>query len=103
MKRRNFILSSLTAAPIVASGNTLFNNPERQAKSFVVKKGEARFGVHTPFKGVNPNDLKISKKDTEGSVAMFEYIGIEKTALRCISTLSKMKFFMLQRANIYFK
>ena len=45
---------------------------------FVVKAGDARFGVHTPYKGVNPNDVKISGKDTGGQLAVFEYIGHEK-------------------------
>ncbi|MBX2952829.1 MAG: cupin domain-containing protein [Leadbetterella sp.] len=72
MQRRKFIasaaaLASVAAAPEVFAGN----NP----KPFVVKAGEARFGVHTPFKGVNPNDLKISGKDTNGQLAVFEYTG----------------------------
>jgi quercetin dioxygenase-like cupin family protein len=77
MERRNFILSSLTAAPVVASSKNLFD-PERNAKPFLVKAGETRFGIHTPYRGVNPNDLKISKKDTNGAIAMYEYIGTEK-------------------------
>jgi quercetin dioxygenase-like cupin family protein len=77
MKRRNFILTSLTAAPVVASA-TKWNTPLSNPKPFVVKNGEARFGEHTPYRGVNPNDIKISKKDTEGGAAMFEYIGFEK-------------------------
>ena len=77
MKRRNFILSSLVAAPVLASANNL-KTTERTPKPFVVKAGEARFGVHTPFRGVNPNDLKVSQKDTAGTMAIFEYIGTEK-------------------------
>lgn len=46
---------------------------------FVVKAGEARSGIHTPFKGINANDVKISGKDTGGQLAVFEYIGKEKT------------------------
>ena len=45
---------------------------------FIVKAGEARFGVHTPYRGINANDLKISGKDTNGQLAVFEYIGNEK-------------------------
>jgi mannose-6-phosphate isomerase-like protein (cupin superfamily) len=78
MKRRNFILSSLVASPMILSKSSL-KLTNSKSKAFTVKAGEARYGVHTPFKGVNPNDLKISKNDTDGSLAMFEYIGNEKT------------------------
>lgn len=49
------------------------------AKPFIVKSGEARSGIHTPFKGINANDVKISGKDTNGQLAVFEYIGKERT------------------------
>jgi quercetin dioxygenase-like cupin family protein len=77
MKRRHFMLSSLAAAPLIAAGQTHIE-PKPNGKPFVIKMGEARFGTHTPYRGVNPNDLKISKKDTGGMAAMFEYIGTEK-------------------------
>jgi hypothetical protein len=43
---------------------------KKHSQSFIVKSGEARFGVHTPFMGVNPNDVKISGKDTNGQLAV---------------------------------
>lgn len=77
MRRRNFILSTFLASPIIVWGMNLkkMSNP---SKGFTVKAGEARFGIHTPFRGVNPNDMKISSKDTDGSVSVFEYIGTQK-------------------------
>ncbi len=77
MKRRNFILSTLAATPLLATAQNNHSTKDK-VKPFVVKSGEARFGVHTPYRGVNPNDLKVSKKDTEGSISMFEYVGNEK-------------------------
>lgn len=47
-------------------------------KAFVVKAGESRFGVPTPFFGVNPNDLFLSSKDTKGSLSAFYYKGVQK-------------------------
>lgn len=52
---------------------------ERADKPFLVKAGEARFNKRTPFRGINPNDLKVSAKDTNGNLAIFEYAGKEKT------------------------
>ncbi len=76
MQRRKFL--SVTSL-VLAMGTV----PESKAKvtsanSFIVKAKEARFGIHTPFMGVNPNDVKISGKDTNGQLAVFEYVGTQK-------------------------
>jgi quercetin dioxygenase-like cupin family protein len=70
-------MSSLAATPFLGSAKTLTTS-NKGIKPFVVKSGEARFGLHTPYRGVNPNDLKVSNKDTEGAIAMFEYTGTQK-------------------------
>lgn len=76
MKRRNFLVAgaSLTLPSVTFSYKAFL-----PSAPFMVKAGNARFGVHTPYKGINPNDLKISGKDTNGQLAVFEYIGNEKT------------------------
>jgi quercetin dioxygenase-like cupin family protein len=79
MERRKFIV---TTAALTAFGSDLLAFPEfnmEEKGGFLVRSGEARHGKHTPFKGVNPNDLKISSKDTDGQLSVFEYIGLEKT------------------------
>ena len=47
-------------------------------KGFKVNSGEARFGIHYNMKGVTLNtlDLKISGKDVENKVAVFEQTGL---------------------------
>ena len=76
MHRRTFLTSTLAvsalAAQADAGGHTATPTP------FIVKAGDARFGVHTPYRGINANNLKISGKDTNGQLAVFEYIGKEK-------------------------
>lgn len=79
MERRKFIV---TTAALSVFGSDLMALPfekEGEKIGFLVKSGDARHGKHTPFKGINPNDLKISSKDTGGQMSVFEYIGIEKT------------------------
>ncbi len=79
MLRRNFIKVSVFGFPLLASQ---WNAPQiLQGKSgaVVVRAGDSRFGVPTPFKGVNPNDLKLSSKDTNGQLSTFWYKGMEKT------------------------
>jgi quercetin 2,3-dioxygenase len=48
------------------------------AKAYVLRSGESRFGFPTPFLGVNPNDLKVSSKDTSGKLSTFDYVGNQK-------------------------
>ena len=82
MKRRNFLAATLVAPAAAASGTGLHTEAATingAITPFVVKSGEARSGIHTPFKGINVNDVKISGKDTAGQLAVFEYIGKEKT------------------------
>lgn len=76
MQRRTFITSTLAVSAFTAQVEP--HNPLIPPKSFTVKAGNARFGIHTPYRGVNANDVKISGKDTNGQLAVFEYVGIEK-------------------------
>ncbi len=77
MKRKNFLLSALipVALPPLFSGK-IFSKP-RTGKGFKVSAGEARFGKHITMKGITPNtlDIKISGKDTDGELAVFQQTG----------------------------
>jgi quercetin dioxygenase-like cupin family protein len=75
MQRRKFLASALAATATSTLAQPI--QPDKP-QPFVVKKGQARFGVHTPYRGINPNDIKISGKDTQGQLAVFEYLGHEK-------------------------
>jgi quercetin 2,3-dioxygenase len=81
MKRRTFLLTTTAA--------TVFELPEQSAqagvqsaktpgKGFVIKAGADRFGEKTKLFGVTPNDIKVSTKDTSGTLSIFEYNGREK-------------------------
>ena len=50
----------------------------RTIKGFKVGSGEARFGTHYKLKGVTLNilDIKISGKDTENDISVFEQTGL---------------------------
>lgn len=50
----------------------------RTDKGFKVGAGAARFGIHYKMKGVTQNtlDVKISGKDTENDLAVFEQTGL---------------------------
>ncbi len=77
MKRTSFLKLSLSAftliaAPLASIAGKIRNyNP---IKGFKIKAGEGRYHGHLKLKGVNANvmDIKISGKDTNGDLAIFE-------------------------------
>lgn len=77
MKRRRFMLASFSTVLL-----TWFPKPLRAAVQinpggFRVKAGESRTGKHLKMKGVTYNvlDLKVSSKDTNGTLSVFEQTG----------------------------
>jgi quercetin dioxygenase-like cupin family protein len=89
MKRNKFILTLLTttaAGSLVTHSQSQtddVNKPKvntRLDKGFVTKAGEGRIHGHIQLKGVNVNilDVKVSSKDTEGDLAIFEQTGLSQ-------------------------
>jgi quercetin dioxygenase-like cupin family protein len=89
MKRNKFILTLLTTT---AAGSLATHSQSqtddisktkfkaRLDKGFVTKAGEGRIHGHIQLKGVNVNilDVKVSGKDTEGDLAIFEQTGLSQ-------------------------
>jgi quercetin dioxygenase-like cupin family protein len=73
MKRNKFIVALLTALPVVAWTQTT-KLDSYKGKAFKAKAGEGRYHGHLQLKGVNQNilDVKVSGKDTDGALAIFE-------------------------------
>ncbi len=79
MKRKQFLLTTATAIPALLANNTVkAQKSERPKKGFVVKASESRFGEKTLVGGKSPNNIKVSQKDTNNDLTVFEYIGNEK-------------------------
>ncbi len=77
MRRRRYIWTALALFPLSSFARMSTNIMERTKKGFKVKSGEARYGKHYKMKGVTLNvlDIKISSKDTDGDLAVFEQNG----------------------------
>ncbi|QDK81537.1 cupin domain-containing protein [Spirosoma sp. KCTC 42546] len=73
MMRRKFLQTTLAAAPLAAT-TARSSTIDRPTKGFKVNAGEGRFHGHIQLKGVNSNilDVKVSGKDTNGDLAVFE-------------------------------
>lgn len=82
MQRKEFLLTSLLASPVLALAGNFTHKKNTTGNStkepFVVDTGKSRFGHEIKFLGVHPNDLKISSKDTGGQLSVFEYTGLGK-------------------------
>jgi quercetin dioxygenase-like cupin family protein len=77
MRRKNFLLTALALLPVSVFARMKSIANLRHDKGFKVASGEARFGRHYKMKGVTLNtlDIKISGKDTEKDLAVFEQTG----------------------------
>ena len=82
MQRRDFLglaLPSLGILPFLPTSLPGLLPGRVATEGFVVRAGQSRFGVPMPFRGINPNDLKVSARDTAGGLAQFDYVGVETT------------------------
>jgi quercetin dioxygenase-like cupin family protein len=81
MKRNRFIatVAAFAATPFVF-GIQNQNTESRPASGFRISAGEGRLHGHLKLKGVNSNiiDLKVSGKDTNGDLAIFEQTSISQ-------------------------
>ena len=79
MKRKEFLLTTAAVIPaLLIAQNDPVQKTERTDKGCVVNASESRFNEKTLIGGKNPNDIKVSQKDTNGDLTVFEYTGNEK-------------------------
>lgn len=78
MERRKFIVSTAALAALSQGLLAVNFNSTKEKEAFLVRKGKARHGKQILFRGKNPNALKISSRDTDRQLSVFEYIGVEK-------------------------
>jgi quercetin dioxygenase-like cupin family protein len=81
MKRNRFIatVAAFAAGPLVF-GIQNQKSDVKTVKGFKISSGEGRIHGHLQLKGVNSNimDLKISGKDTNGDLAIFEQTSLSQ-------------------------
>ena len=77
MKRSKFLLALTTYVPLTTLGRYK-EKLLRTGKGFKVDAGEGRTHGHIQLKGVNSNilDVKVSGRDTDGDLAIFEQTGL---------------------------
>jgi quercetin dioxygenase-like cupin family protein len=81
MNRNRFITSALAfAATPFAFGFNVQEHLSEENKGFKISAGEGRIHGHIKLKGVNSNtiDLKVSGRDTNGDLSIFEQTSISQ-------------------------
>lgn len=104
MQRRKFIALSAVSVPAVALGQKIPALEERATKGFVVKANQSRFRESTIlFGGTSPNDIKVSAKDTNGNLTIFEYTGNVKGGPPLHFHLNQDEIFFIVEGEYTFK
>ena len=104
MRRSKFLLGLVSIFPLSGfAGKHLFPDGRKGIK---IAAGEGRYNGHMRLQGVNSNviDLKISGKDTDGALAIFEQTSISPgrgTPLHAHA--SQDEFFFVMEGNFFFK
>lgn len=79
MKRKSFIalIAAFIIAPVKSKSATLF---QQASNAFKTDAGTGRRHGHLKLKGVNANvlDVKVSGKDTNGGIAIFEQTSLSQ-------------------------
>lgn len=80
MNRKTFITAIMAMVPLTLLSKIKYNNMMRTEKGFKVNSGEGRIHGHIQLKGVNSNvlDVKVSGKDTDGGMAIFEQTSLSQ-------------------------
>lgn len=78
MKRGKFVLTTLAIFPLTIIANMKTRYFSAPGNGFKVDSGTGRNGMHYKMKGVTLNilDNKISSKDTDGALTVFEQNGL---------------------------
>lgn len=77
MKRKQFLLNTVAAMPAFAFSQIAFSG-KNPSKPFVVRSGGNRLGEPMKYKGLHPNNVIISRKDTGNALTVFDYTGLDK-------------------------
>lgn len=101
MKRKQFLLTTITAIPALGFGQ--FDAPKsRTKKPFVVRSGKSRYGEPMKYKGVHLNDVVISKKDTQNNLSVFAFTGYSKVGPSLHLHFHQDEFFYVVEGNYHF-
>ena len=101
MKRKQFLLTTITALPALAFARMAPFTTNTKTP-FVVRAGKSRFGEPMKYRGVHPNDVIISKKDTNNALSLFAFTGYAKVGPSLHMHLRQDEFFNVVEGSYRF-
>lgn len=103
MHRRKFLATAATSVPAVAFAPSVSPPFQTSNKGFVIRAGKRRFDETTLLGGLNPNNIKVSSKDTGNGLTVFEYVGNEKGGPPLHYHLKQDEIFFITYGEYLFK
>jgi quercetin 2,3-dioxygenase len=106
MQRRKFLTATaatMALGTVARPAKAAIPAAGPATQPFVVRAGASRFGQRTPFRGVNPNDLKVSGRDTGGALAVFEYVGRQQVGPSLHLHFEQDEIFYVVEGNYLFR
>ena len=101
MKRKQFLSTTLAAMPAFAFSQIALAG-KNTSKPFVVRSGRSRLGDPMKYKGLNLNNVIISRKDTDNALSAFDYTGLDKTGPSLHMHLHQDEFFYVVEGSYRF-
>ncbi len=101
MQRKKFLATTLSALPLLALSQLKLNQPNT-GKPFVVRAGESRTGKPMKYRGRHPNDIIISKKDTDNNLSVFLFTGYDKVGPSLHMHFNQDELFYIVEGNYRF-
>lgn len=101
MERKKFIATTLAALPLMAFSQLRIHS-KTSTKPFIVRAGQSRHGEPMKYKGKHPNDVVISKKDTDNELSVFMFTGFDKIGPPLHVHYHQDEFFYIVEGNYRF-
>jgi quercetin 2,3-dioxygenase len=102
MERKKFLAITLSALPMLAFSR-LDIKGETSNKPFVVRSGESRLREPMKYKGKHPNDIIISKADTDNALSVFLFTGMDRVGPSFHVHYHQDEFFYVVEGKYRFK
>lgn len=100
MQRKQFFFTAMAVTPLFSFSQLLFKENVTK-KPFMILDGKSRFNETTKL-GPNANDIKVSKKDTDNQLSIFEYRGYEKSGPPLHLHFSQDEIFQITEGSYHF-
>lgn len=94
-------MTTLAVTPLLGLARLQLED-DNTSKPFVVRSGQSRLGAPMKFQGVHPNNIVISRKDTNNALSVFDYTGLDKIGPALHLHMNQDEFFYVVEGRYRF-